>query len=938
MTGLGDARPRGRRAATRSTSPRAATPRSTSCGATRRRSRSTGDLARTIIALEGAGVDPRSFAGREPGRRAGQAPPRQRLLRGLAERHRLQRHRPARGGRDRGGLDDSLSWLRKAQNDDGGWGDVPGSPSTADGTGAVMQAMPGDSKAARRGLAYLRRAQRPGGGFRLGGSGPVNSQSTALGGPGHRRGRRRPRLDPPRRRQPPRLPRRPPGERRPLPLLGLQRPDPGLGDRRGPGRRRRQVLPDLTAPPSSPGHPSFPLQERRPPARPAASPRPRALPRRLDHQSARTRLLSEAGSVPLPNVLRPRRKPTPAATAPSSPAGGREREGSDPAQPRAGGVAAVRPTERQQLRRRCRRRRHRPRGRRHGLRRRLVAPPPLRLVTRAPEVAICDLRQVAVAVPLPTAYTLDIVDVETAIRTRRTHKAFSPEPLPREELEELLELARWAPNHHLTVPVALPGRRAGSAGATEGGGGARGGHEARSLPDPGRRLLRARRRPGPGRGGPARHRGGLLHRPARRARPRPRRLLADAGVPAHRGGTPTRSGLPDSERFVGLLHLGHPRQEQSPAGAPARRADDHLPGLMLSRAAAIEAIAGQRFEVVVIGGGITGAGVALDAASRGYSVALLERGDYAVGTSSRSSKMVHGGLRYLQNFDLGLVREALMERQLMVQLAPHLVYPTPFLVPALGEERRDRRVGIGLNMYDVMATTRVGRSRREMRSSKEEDEDFYWSPDRHRTIDRDEVLEMVPALAPRDPKDAYLFYDCQTDDVRLVLTVLGEAERFGAVMLNGAEVTEVLSGRRPRLRRRLRRGRVGRALRGRGRQRRQRDRRLGRPDPPRGGGRGGGRAADRAQPRHPPDPRPGRPADGPRRLHRPGRRGARDLRPALVRAHPGRHHRQRLRRGYRPIPSRPPTTSTTCSTRSTRSSAPRSAPPTWPAPTPASAR
>jgi len=214
---------------------------------------------------------------------------------------------------------------------------------------------------------------------------------------------------------------------------------------------------------------------------------------------------------------------------------------------------------------------------------------------------------------------------------------------------------------------------------------------------------------------------------------------------------------------------------------------------MLSRARAIEEIAGKHFEVVVIGGGITGAGVALDAASRGYSVALLERGDYALGTSSRSSKMVHGGLRYLQNFDLGLVREALLERQLMVRLAPHLVYPTPFLVAALGEERRDRKLGLGLNMYDVMATTRAGRSRRERRAARHEEDDYYWSPDRHRTIDRDEVLDLVPALAARDPKDAYLFYDCQTDDVRLVLTVLGEAERFGAVMLNGAEVTEVLS-------------------------------------------------------------------------------------------------------------------------------------------------
>jgi glycerol-3-phosphate dehydrogenase len=214
---------------------------------------------------------------------------------------------------------------------------------------------------------------------------------------------------------------------------------------------------------------------------------------------------------------------------------------------------------------------------------------------------------------------------------------------------------------------------------------------------------------------------------------------------------------------------------------------------MLTRAASIEAIAGQHFEVVVVGGGITGAGVAFDAASRGYSVALLERGDYAVGTSSRSSKMVHGGLRYLQNFDLGLVREALLERQLMVQLAPHLVYPTPFLVASVGEEKRDRKLGLGLSMYDVMTTTRVGRSRRELRTSKEEDEDFYWSPDRHRTIEREELLEMVPALVARDPKDAYLFYDCQTDDVRLVLTILGEAERFGAVMLNGADVTEVLS-------------------------------------------------------------------------------------------------------------------------------------------------
>src|SRR5262245_6423580 len=134
---------------------------------------------------------------------------------------------------------------------------------------------------------------------------------------------------------------------------------------------------------------------------------------------------------------------------------------------------------------------------------------------------------------------------------------------------------------------------------------------------------------------------------------------------------------------------------------------------MISRGDALAAVQKERFDVVVIGGGITGAGVALDAATRGFTVALVERDDFACGTSSRSSKMVHGGLRYLQNFDLGLVREALVERQLMVRLAPHLVYPVPFLVPTLGEDRRNWRIGIGLNMYDVMATTRVGQGRRE---------------------------------------------------------------------------------------------------------------------------------------------------------------------------------------------------------------------------------
>jgi glycerol-3-phosphate dehydrogenase len=203
---------------------------------------------------------------------------------------------------------------------------------------------------------------------------------------------------------------------------------------------------------------------------------------------------------------------------------------------------------------------------------------------------------------------------------------------------------------------------------------------------------------------------------------------------------------------------------------------------MLSRADALAALADEPFDVLVIGGGITGAGVALDAASRGYSVALVEKGDYARGTSSRSSKLVHGGLRYLQSFDLGLVREALLERQLLAALAPHLVRPLPLIVPAFDGARPDRLVGIALNMYDVMAVDRIRRSRED------------WSPARHRVIDGAEVAELIPALAPREPSGGYLFYDCQTDDVRLVLTVLAEAERFGAVAANRAEAIALTAG------------------------------------------------------------------------------------------------------------------------------------------------
>jgi len=205
---------------------------------------------------------------------------------------------------------------------------------------------------------------------------------------------------------------------------------------------------------------------------------------------------------------------------------------------------------------------------------------------------------------------------------------------------------------------------------------------------------------------------------------------------------------------------------------------------VIARADALQALASDEFDVVVVGGGITGAGCALDAATRGYSVALVEKRDFAAGTSSRSSKLVHGGLRYLQNFDLGLVREALLERQLMVTLAPHLVHPLKLVVPAFDGARPDRLIGAGLNLYDVMSRGR--RRRGEFAES--------WSPERHRIIDGAEVRDLLPALASRNPTSGYLFYDCQTDDVRLVLTVLAEAERFGAVMANRVEVTELVDG------------------------------------------------------------------------------------------------------------------------------------------------
>ena len=214
--------------------------------------KSPGDLARTILALEGAGVDPRNFGGREPRRRAAVQAPRRRLLRRLARHAPPSASSPCARPVPPAASTSSLSWLRGVQNNDGGWGDVPGSPSTADGTGAVMQALSGESKAAQprpllpahrpatRGWLPARRQRC--------GQHPVDR----LGDPGDHRRRRRPGLLSPWRQERPRLPLRPAGERRPLPLLRVQRPDPDLGYRPGPGRRRRRVPSPSHRPPREP--------------------------------------------------------------------------------------------------------------------------------------------------------------------------------------------------------------------------------------------------------------------------------------------------------------------------------------------------------------------------------------------------------------------------------------------------------------------------------------------------------------------------------------------------------------------------------------------------------------------------------------------------------------------------------------------------------------
>src|SRR2546429_2037919 len=197
--------------------------------------------------------------------------------------------------------------------------------------------------------------------------------------------------------------------------------------------------------------------------------------------------------------------------------------------------------------------------------------------------------------------------------------------------------------------------------------------------------------------------------------------------------------------------------------------------MRFSRDTALARLADEHFDVLVVGGGITGAGVALDAASRGLHTALVERRDFASGTSSKSSKMVHGGLRYLNQRDYRLVYEALYERQRLLRNAPHLVKPLPFLIPLYGGKGIAKALNSALWMYDLTGGVRIGK--------------------RHHRISPDDTIGHMPTLRREGLAAGFEYYDAQTDDARLTLTIVRTAVLdHGAVAANYAGVTELLKG------------------------------------------------------------------------------------------------------------------------------------------------
>lgn len=195
------------------------------------------------------------------------------------------------------------------------------------------------------------------------------------------------------------------------------------------------------------------------------------------------------------------------------------------------------------------------------------------------------------------------------------------------------------------------------------------------------------------------------------------------------------------------------------------------------RSESLQRLADEQFDVLVVGGGITGAGCALDAASRGLHTALVERDDFASGTSSKSSKLVHGGLRYLQQREFALVYENLHERQRALENAPHLVRVLPFLIPILSRDglidrRLARAMGGAMWMYDLTGGWRIHKM--------------------HKRITTQEALEHMPTLRRDNVTSAYLYYDARADDARLTLCIARTAAAHGAAVTNYTRVTQLL--------------------------------------------------------------------------------------------------------------------------------------------------
>lgn len=191
--------------------------------------------------------------------------------------------------------------------------------------------------------------------------------------------------------------------------------------------------------------------------------------------------------------------------------------------------------------------------------------------------------------------------------------------------------------------------------------------------------------------------------------------------------------------------------------------------MVMSRSNMLSRLRTEEFDVLVIGGGITGAGIAQDSAHRGLRTAVVEKGDFSSGTSHASTKLLHGGLRYLEQFEFRLMYEALHERNRLTRLAPHVAHWLPFIIPIYGRGWKMERIGYGLWLYDLLAGFPKGHN--------------------HRRISREEALRVVPSLKPDGLRGAYLYYDARTDDTRLTMDVMQSAAAGGAAIANYCKVT-----------------------------------------------------------------------------------------------------------------------------------------------------